>query len=80
MVAEEVAGHADLAAAGLEQHGFVEVGALLDRGFEPGGLGRWPGERNAHEPLQIRTPVLGELKAWLSRPLVLDPVQENERR
>ena len=33
VVAKPVAGHADLAAAGLEQDGFVEIGPLLDGGF-----------------------------------------------
>ncbi|WP_341886349.1 hypothetical protein [Synechococcus sp. UW140] len=29
VMAEPVAGHADLAAAGLEQHGFIEIGPVL---------------------------------------------------
>jgi hypothetical protein len=36
VVPKPVAGHADLAAAGLEQHHLIEVGPLLDRGFKPG--------------------------------------------
>ena len=31
---EPVAGHADLAAAGLEQHAFIEIRPVLDWGFE----------------------------------------------
>ena len=37
VVAKPVAGHADLAAAGLEQHCLIEVGPLLD-GLDAGGL------------------------------------------
>jgi hypothetical protein len=33
VMAEPVAGHADLAAAGLEQHVLIEVMPLLNRGF-----------------------------------------------
>ena len=44
-----VAGHADLAAAGLEQDGLVEVGPLLDRGIEPGIQCCGPGERGTHD-------------------------------
>jgi hypothetical protein len=40
---EEVAGHADLAAAVLEQHGLIEVRPLLHREIEPGELGHRPG-------------------------------------
>lgn len=43
-----VAGHADLAAAGLEQGALIEVGPVFDQGFESGGHGRWPGERDTH--------------------------------
>jgi antitoxin (DNA-binding transcriptional repressor) of toxin-antitoxin stability system len=58
VVSEPVAGHADLAATGLEQHSLIELGPLLDRGFNPGGQGRGPGQGDTHEPLQMRTPVL----------------------
>ena len=44
-----MAGHADLAAAGLEQDGLVEVGPLLDRGIEPGIQCCGSGERSTHE-------------------------------
>ena len=57
-----MAGHADLAAAVLEQHRLIELGPLLDRDFEPGGQSRGPGQRVTHEPLQIRTTVLAQLK------------------
>jgi hypothetical protein len=40
---EEVAGHADLAAAVLEQHGLIEVRPLLHREIEAGELGHRPG-------------------------------------
>jgi len=60
---EEVAGHADLPAAGFHQGALIEVRPLFDRGFESGGQGRWPGERDAHEPLQMRTPVLARVRA-----------------
>ena len=36
VVPKPVAGHADLAAAGLEQHRLIEVGPLLDREIKPG--------------------------------------------
>jgi hypothetical protein len=36
VVPEPVAGHADLAAAGLLQGALIEVGPLLDRGVEAG--------------------------------------------
>jgi hypothetical protein len=39
VVVEPMAGHADLAAAGLEQGALIEVGPLLDRAFKPGGQG-----------------------------------------
>ncbi len=57
-----MAGHADLAAAGLEQHGLIEVMPLLDRDFKPGGQGRRPGERDAHELFQAGTPVLARVR------------------
>ncbi len=57
-----MAGHADLAAAGFNQHLNVEVGPLLDRGFEPGGRCHRPGEGGAHKQLQMRTPVLARFK------------------
>jgi len=68
-----VAGHADLAAAGLEQHVLIEIRPLLDRGFELGDHGRRPGEGEAHEPLQMRTHALArflggglqESKSWI---------------
>jgi len=34
---EPVAGHADLAAAGLEEDALIEIGPLLERSFKPGG-------------------------------------------
>ena len=55
-----VAGHADLAAAGIEQHRLIEVGPLLDRGIKQGGQGRRPGRRDTHELALMRTPVLAE--------------------
>jgi len=58
VMAEPVAGHADLAATGLEQHLAVEVGPLLDRGFKSGGQVRGPREGDTHEPIQKRTHVL----------------------
>ena len=48
VVSEPVTGHADLAAAGLEQGALIEVGPVFDQGFESGGHGRWPGERDTH--------------------------------
>ena len=62
VVSEPVAGHADLAAAGLEQHRLIEVGPLLDRDFKLGGQSRGAGQRETDEQLQMRTPVL----AWLA--------------
>ncbi len=52
---EPVAGHADLAAAGLEQHVLIEIGPLLNRGFESGGQGRWQGPElsNKRHPPQL---------------------------
>ena len=61
VITEPMAGHADLAAAGLEQHALIEVMPLLYRGFELGDHGRWPRERDAHEPLQMGTPVLAQV-------------------
>jgi len=43
VMSEEMAGHADLAAAVLEQHGLIEVRPLLHREIEPGELGHRPG-------------------------------------
>ena len=43
LMPEEVAGHADLAAAVLEQHGLIEVRPLLHWEIEPGELGHRPG-------------------------------------
>jgi hypothetical protein len=63
VVPKPVAGHADLAAAGFEQGALIEVGPLLDRGPKPRGQGRRPGERDAHEPPQMRTPVLARVRA-----------------
>ena len=63
---EPVAGHADLAAGGLEQH-LIEAGPLLDRGFKPRRQGRWPGERGTHDSLPLRTHVLARVS--LSRPV-----------
>jgi hypothetical protein len=51
VVPEPVAGHADLAAAGPEQHALIEIRPLLDSDFKPGRQSRWPRERGAHEPL-----------------------------
>ena len=58
VVPEEVAGHADLAAAGPEKGALIEIGPLLDGGFKPGGQGRGPREGDTHEPIQKRTRVL----------------------
>ena len=49
VMAKPVAGHADLATAGLEQHRLFEVGPLLDRGFKPDIQGCGSGERGTHE-------------------------------
>ena len=54
---EPVAGHADLAAGGLEQH-LIEAGPLLDRGFKPRRQGRWPRQGDTHDPFQMRASVL----------------------
>jgi len=53
-----MAGHADLAAAGFHQGALIEIGPLFNRGFEPSGQDRGPGQGETHEPLQMRTPVL----------------------
>ena len=80
LVPKPVAGHADLAAAGLEQHHLIEVGPLLNREIKAGGQGRRPRERNAHEPWLMRTRVLARLRALGRRgPLELDTVQSKER-
>jgi hypothetical protein len=62
VVPKPVAGHADLAAPGLEQHRLIEVGPLLNRGFEPGIQCCGSGERGTHESWSMRTPVLAQLK------------------
>jgi hypothetical protein len=67
VVPKPVAGHADLAAAGLEQHRLIEVGPLLDRDFEPGIQCCGPGERGTHDSWPLRTPVLA--RVFLSRPV-----------
>jgi len=51
VVPKPVAGHADLAAAGFQQHRLIEVWPLLDRGFKPGRQGCGPGERDVHKQL-----------------------------
>jgi hypothetical protein len=56
-----VAGHADLAAAGFKQGALIELGPLLDRGFEPGIQCCGPGERGSHKPWLMRTHVLARL-------------------
>jgi len=56
VVAKPVAGHADLAAAGLEQHCLIEVGPLLD-GLDAGGLNPQKRGRRHDDPC-MRTPVL----------------------
>jgi hypothetical protein len=58
----ELAGHADLAAAGLSQHVLIEVRPLLDWDVKPGCQGRWPGEGDSHEPLLMRTPALAQVR------------------
>ena len=51
-----MAGHADLAAAGLEQHAFVEIGPRINL-LRSGGL--QTGERDRdHGNCFVRTPVL----------------------
>ena len=67
VVPKPVAGHADLAAACLEQHRLIEVRPLLDRDFKLGGQSRWPGQRDTHEQLQMRALVLARVP--LSRPV-----------
>ena len=69
VVPEPVAGHADLAAAGLEQHLLIEVGPLLDRGFEPGIQCCGPGERGTHESWPMRTLVLARSAGFAAVPL-----------
>ena len=58
---EPMAGHADLAAAGFQQHLAVEIGPLLNGEIEPGSYGCGPGQGNTHKPLQMRTSVLARL-------------------
>jgi len=72
---EPVAGHADLAPAGFHQGALIEIGPLFDWGFESGGQGRWPGQRDTHEPLQMRTHVL----AWLPWSCPVCPVLSSPR-
>ena len=67
VVPKPVAGHADLAAAGLLHGALIEVRPLLDRDFKLGGQSRWPGQRDTHEQLQMRTHVLARVS--LSRPV-----------
>jgi hypothetical protein len=69
VVSEPVAGHADLAAAGFKQGALIEVGPLLDRGFEPGIQRCRPGERGTHESWLMRTPVLARLAGFAAVPL-----------
>ena len=69
VVPESVAGHADLAAPGFKQGDLIEVGPLLNRGFEAGGQGRRPGERGTHDSLPLRTHVLGRLTGFAVFPL-----------
>jgi hypothetical protein len=66
VVPKPVAGHADLAAAGLEQQ-LIEVGPLLDREIEPGIQCCGSGERGTHKLWSMRTHVLARLP--LSRPV-----------
>lgn len=49
VVPEPVACHADLAAAGFQQGALIEIRSLFDRGFESGGQGHWPRERDTHD-------------------------------
>ena len=56
-----VAGHADFAAAGLEQGALIEMWPLLNGEIKPSGQVLGPGGQNAHEPFQIRIPVLARL-------------------
>jgi antitoxin (DNA-binding transcriptional repressor) of toxin-antitoxin stability system len=58
VVPEPVAGHADLAAAGLEKGALIEVRPLLHGDIQPGIQCCRSGERDTHENLQMRTPVL----------------------
>ena len=51
-----MAGHADLAAAGLEQHALVEIGPRLDL-LRSGGLQTGKRDRD-HGDCLVRTPVL----------------------
>ncbi len=60
-----------LAATGAEQRAFSQVGPLLNREIKPGGQGRWPRqtrERDTHEPLLMRTPVLAQTAAGVAMP------------
>ena len=61
VVPESVAGHANLAAAGLEQGVLIEVGPLFDGSFESGGQCRWPRERNTHDASPMRAPASARL-------------------
>ena len=58
VVSEPVAGHADLAATGLEQHSLIEIGPLLNWTFKLRDQGRRPRQGTTHGPLQKRTHVL----------------------
>jgi hypothetical protein len=64
---EPVAGHADLAAAGLHQQALIEERPVFDWGFKLRRQGRRPGERDTHEPLQMRTSVLTRVRAGCCR-------------
>jgi hypothetical protein len=56
VVPKPVAGHADLAAAGLEQHHLIEVGPLLDKGIQSCRQGRRPGSmRNLPPETEVNT-------------------------
>ena len=69
MVPKPMAGHADLAAAGLAQHRLIEVMPLLDRGLEPGIQCCGSGERGTHESRPVRTHVLARLAGFAACPL-----------
>jgi hypothetical protein len=69
VVPKPMAGHADLATAGFQQHNLIKVGPRLDRGIKPGIQRCGPGERGTHEQLQIRTFVLARLAGFAAVPL-----------
>ena len=62
VVPEPVAGHADLATAGLEQGALIEIGPLVYGDIQPCAERCRAGERVSHDSESGRTPVLARFR------------------